>query len=267
MEVFFRFLNSYLIFRFNLTQTFHFYWFDQSQISIEGKKVHDFTRPIPILTRPNEVQIDTLCKYLNKNPNNYYDRPNSYRRKEKERARFHYQYSNLRSLQPKFKPSHKLNRSVLTKLERNYSNHKYQRREGRKFLTLLKIPILLSFPNQDLILTRIFNINIGIIIHRYRSKKISYLLSDQFKISCERLTESRRKLDRQKDPSRHFRFHSFASHQITYSDPLIQNISFPQNRIAPFLLNALKIQEEIGGRKERRFSQTANAIIVRVPTV
>lgn len=243
--------------------------FDQSQISIEGKKVHDFTRPIPILTRPNEVQIDTLCKYLNKNPNNYYDRPNSYRRKEKERARFHYQYSNLRSLQPKFKPSHKLNRSVLTKLERNYSNHKYQRREGRKFFKLYsKFQFFSLSPiNQGSILTRIFNINIGIIIHRYRSKKISHLLSDQFKISCERLTESRRKLDRQKDPSRHFRFHSFASHQITYSDPLIQNISFSQNRIAPFLLNALKIQEEIGGRKERRFSQTANAIIVRVPTV
>lgn len=242
--------------------------FDQSQISIEGKKVHDFTRPIPILTRPNEVQIDTLCKYLNKNPNNYYDRPNSYRRKEKERARFHYQYSNLRSLQPKFKPSHKLNRSVLTKLERNYSNHKYQRREGRKFFKLYsKFQFFSLSPiNQGSILTRIFNINIGIIIHRYRSKKISHLLSDQFKISCERLTESRRKLDRQKDPSRHFRFHSFASHQITYSDPLIQNISFPE-RNRPLLLNALKIQEEIGGRKERRFSQTANAIIVRVPTV
>lgn len=240
--------------------------FDQSQISIEGKKVHDFTRPIPILTRPNEVQIDTLCKYLNKNPNNYYDRPNSYRRKEKERARFHYQYSNLRSLQPKFKPSHKLNRSVLTKLERNYSNHKYQRREGRKFFKLYsKFQFFSLSPiNQGSILTRIFNINIGIIIHRYRSKKISHLLSDQFKISCERLTESRRKLDRQKDPSRHFRFHSFASHQITYSDPLIQNISFPE-RNRPLLLNALKIQEEIGGRKESRFSQTA--IIVRVPTV
>lgn len=185
---------------------------------------------------------------------------------EKERARFHYQYSNLRSLQPKFKPSHKLNRSVLTKLERNYSNHKYQRREGRKFFKLYsKFQFFSLSPiNQGSILTRIFNINIGIIIHRYRSKKISHLLSDQFKISCERLTESRRKLDRQKDPSRHFRFHSFASHQITYSDPLIQNISFPE-RNRPLLLNALKIQEEIGGRKESRFSQTA--IIVRVPTV
>lgn len=172
---------------------------------------------------------------------------------EKERARFHYQYSNLRSLQPKFKPSHKLNRSVLTKLERNYSNHKYQRREGRKFLTLLKIPILLSFPNQDSILTKIFNINIGIIIHRYRSKKISHLLSDQFKISCERLTESRRKLDRQKDPSRHFRFHSFASHQITYSDPLIQNISFPQNRIAPFYWTRSKSRKKSAEEKNEDF--------------
>lgn len=179
----------------------------------------------------------------------------SYRRKEKERARFHYQYSNLRSLQPKFKPSHKLNRSVLTKLERNYSNHKYQRREGRKFFKLYsKFQFFSLSPiNQDSILTRIFNINIGIIIHRYRSKKISHLLSDQFKISCERLTESRRKLDRQKDPSRHFRFHSFASHQITYSDPLIQNISFPQNRIAPFYWTRSKSRKKSAEEKNQDF--------------
>lgn len=209
--------------------------FDQSQISIEGKKVHDFTRPIPILTRPNEVQIDTLCKYLNKNPNNYYDRPNSYRRKEKERARFHYQYSNLRSLQPKFKPSHKLNRSVLTKLERNYSNHKYQRREGRKFFKLYsKFQFFSLSPiNQGSILTRIFNINIGIIIHRYRSKKISHLLSDQFKISCERLTESRRKLDRQK-----IHLDTFVSTVLLPIKSLIPILLFrtfrSQNEIAPF---------------------------------
>lgn len=178
----------------------------------------------------------------------------SYRRKEKERARFHYQYSNLRSLQPKFKPSHKLNRSVLTKLERNYSNHKYQRREGRKFFKLYsKFQFFSLSPiNQGSILTRIFNINIGIIIHRYRSKKISHLLSDQFKISCERLTESRRKLDRQK-----IHLDTFVSTVLLPIKSLIPILLFrtfrSQNEIAPFYWTRSKSRKKSAEEKNQDF--------------
>lgn len=56
-------------------------------------------------------------------------------------------------------------------------------------------------------------------------------------------------------PSNHLFRSSYSEHFV------------PAEQNRPLLLNALKIQEEIGGRKERRFSQTANAIIVRVPTV
>lgn len=87
----------------------------------------------------------------------------------------------------------------------------------------------------------------GTIIHRYRSYLLT--LSDRFRISRERLTESRRKLDGpstriKKDPipisTLSFPY-SFASHQITYS---LRSEHFVPAQNHPLLSNALKIQAE-----------------------
>lgn len=106
----FRFLIEILLsdFSFHL----HYHEFDtnflSTSISLIVRSITNINRgkegtrfrsnPIPILTRPNEVQIDTLCKYLNKT-GTITRIGRRYRRKEKERTRFHYQYSDLPSSQ------------------------------------------------------------------------------------------------------------------------------------------------------------------------
>lgn len=93
----------------------------------------------------------------------------------------------------------------------------------------------------------------GTIIHRYRSYLLT--LSDRFRISRERLTESRRKLDGpstriKKDPipisTLSFPY-SFASHQITYS--LRSEHFVPAQNHPPFVERA----QNPGGRKEQIF--------------
>lgn len=192
----------------------------------------------------------TRCANIWIKPEQLLDRPNSYRLKRERTYTISLSISQSSLPPTKFKPSHKLSEhfnKIRTKLFEQIVNINGK---GRKFLNFS--------PNQHSTV-RIFNrkseqlfTDIDLIFSLFRI--------DRFRISRERLTESRRKLDGpstriKKDPipisTLSFPY-SFASHQITYS---LRSEHFVPAQNHPLLSNALKIQAE----EKNRFSQAANA--------